>query len=508
MATSRAVRRRTFVVRIAVVAAFGCAVGQHKVRFPREISSLQLVASGFVVAVAPLVAAVVIAAVQVERLAEQSRASVLTAEMATQQSRALLEHVTAMERSFGQYAVLGDRDLYRTYAERRESFLLASATLAGLDLGADVRGRLADLAAAEASLHDRIMRTDAGPGDVAALAADFAALAGRARRVTAESRAVVLREANGTRDAAARLQQLLVVLAATAIPAALGLALVAIMLINRPLAAIKRALARLGGGDFRTPVRVRGPQDLEELGEQLDWLRRRTVELETAKLEFLRQVSHDLKTPLSSIREGAELLEEDPAGTRERAEIVRIIRESSLRLQDLIEGLLQFQRVAADDETGRSRVMGPVRLTELIEQVLGKHRLTLRAKDLTISMHVPDIVAQADPLQLATVLDNIISNAIKYSPRAGSIRVSARDESGRAIVEVEDDGPGVAADERQRVFDPFYQGRARGSARVGSTGLGLAIVKRLIEANGGTVEFLDCPSGARVRASLPAVSHG
>lgn len=479
--------------------------------FPRGKSILRLVATGFFVVAAPLVAAIVLAVLQVGQLAEQSRRAVLTAETATQQSRALVEQLTAMERSLGQFLVLGDAQLYDTYVERRKAFLSAAGSLARLDLGDAVHHHLRELYAGEAALNRRLARRGEEPAQVAELTSAFAGLAAHAAAITAESRNLVAREANQTRDEAARLQRQVVMFAAAAIPAAAVLALVAILLIIRPLAAIKRAIAKLGGGDFRSPVTVRGPRDLEDLGSQLDWLRRRTVALETEKLEFLRQVSHDLKTPLSSIREGAELLEDGgakPANVRERIEIVRIIRESSLRLQDLIEHLLQFQRAPAL-EAGNAAAGGkPVRLAEVLDQVIDKHRLTVRAKALRVGTQVPEVMVRADPLQLATVLDNILSNAVKYSPQGGAVRVTARSEGGCAILEVEDDGPGVAHEERERVFDPFYRGRTRASARVGGTGLGLAIVKRLVEANGGTVEFLDSPCGARVRATLPAAGHG
>lgn len=484
----------------------------QRVHFPRGKSILRLVTAGFFVVTTPLIVAVMVAVFQVERLAEQSRRAVLTAEMATQQSRAIIEHLTAMERSIGQFAVLGDRELQEAYNERRASFLLASGNLAQFDLGSRARGELRDLVAEEARLHERIVREPGRFGDVAELSRAFAKLDDQARDIAAESRELVQREANQTRNAAARLQGLLIVLAATAIPAAIGLALVSITLINRPLAAIKAAIARFGSGDFGSAVTVSGPKDLQELGDQLDWLRRRILELENEKMNFLRQVSHDLKTPLSSIREGAELLDDVGGDTtnssRETTEIVRIIRESSVRLQALIEELLQFQRAPSSAATTESRLTAPVRLTEVIDQVIGKHKLNLQAKELRIELSVSDVAARGDPMELATVLDNIISNAIKYSPRAGAIRISARDDCGKAVVEVQDDGPGVAADERQRVFDPFYQGRARATARVSSSGLGLAIVKRLIEANGGTVEFLDSAAGARVRASMPAAGHG
>jgi two-component system sensor histidine kinase GlrK len=476
------------------------------VRFPRAKSVLGLVAGGFLVVASPLIAAVIVAVLQVEHLAAESREAVLTAEVAAQQSRAIAEHLTAMERSLGQHAVLRDPGLYQAYLDRRRSFRLAVGHLAEARLGVSLSRKIADLQLAEEALYDHVGRQQRAVTDVTDLDQAFSGLAEAARVIAADIRGVIEREANNMSRSAAHLQQLLLVLAATVIPAAIGLALVFTMLINRPLASIKRAIAGLGAGDFASPVVVPGPRDLAGVGEQLDWLRRRIVALEGEKMGFLRRVSHELKTPLTSIREGVELLREgsgDPASGHDAPEILTIIRESSVRLQALIDDLLEFGKasMAADHE---QRTEAPVRLADVIEEVTQKHRLSLLAKELRLNLDVSDVAVRGSRSQLATVLDNLISNAIKYSPQAGQIRVRACRQDATAVLEVHDDGPGIAAAERERVFEPFYQGRAASGARIKGTGLGLAIAREFLETNGGTIEFLDTSSGARVRAVLPA----
>jgi two-component system sensor histidine kinase GlrK len=131
------------------------------------------------------------------------------------------------------------------------------------------------------------------------------------------------------------------------VPVALFLVIGATILILKPIRQIEGALHRLGEGDFTRPVSVSGPRDLEALGRQLDWVRMRLVELEEQKTRFMRQVSHELKTPLSAIREGAELLGDGSVGalSQDQLEVARILRQNALRLQRLIEDLLNYHTV-------------------------------------------------------------------------------------------------------------------------------------------------------------------
>lgn len=475
--------------------------------FPRGKSILRLVAIGFIVVTAPLILAVIAAAVEVEQLAEQYRRAVSTAETAIHQASAVSEHLTAMERSLGQFMILDDPALYKAYLDRRQAFLLAAANLERSDLEEPLRVRLRTVVGEERGLHARVVQSPPGFASVGELSSAFATITNDSNRLLPESRREIETAANKMKDAAGNLQRLLIMLSATLIPSSIGLALVFTVLITRPLAAIRGAISRLGAGDFASAVEIEGPHDLMELGKQLDWLRRRVVELESQKMNFLRQTSHDLKTPLSSIREGVELLNEgahrrvDPG---EVAEIIRIIRDSAVKLQELIEDLMQFGRTAPASANGLS---GPVRveIVPLITDVVHKHTLQMAAKDLRVRLELSEMTVRADPAQLATVVDNLVSNAVKYSPPAGLITISAHKHgaTSTAVVDVLDDGPGIDCDEREHVFDPYYQGRTADQGRVPGTGLGLTIAKRVLEAHGGTIEILESSRGAHIRARLP-----
>ena len=150
---------------------------------------------------------------------------------------------------------------------------------------------------------------------------------------------------------------MLLVIFSTAVALAIALGLT--RLIARPIAELDAAIRQLGGAEFSRPIAVRGPDDLKTLGERLDWLRRRLVELEAEKNRFLRHLSHELKTPLTALREGAELLHDEVGGplSPPQRSVVAIMKDNSIKLQRLIEELLDYQRAlhAAAALAGRSR---------------------------------------------------------------------------------------------------------------------------------------------------------
>jgi two-component system sensor histidine kinase GlrK len=293
------------------------------------------------------------------------------------------------------------------------------------------------------------------------------------------------------------------------VPVALLLAAGFTVLIARPIRQIDAALRRMGGGDFSAPVGVSGPRDLQLLGRRIEWLRHRLTELEQQKNRFLRQVSHELKTPLTALREGSELLTEEALGklTPEQQEVAGILRANSIELQRLIEDLLSYG--AAEFHRSALRY-ATVEMRRVVARVLDDQNLALRARALRIAPHVDDIRFEADFEKVRVMLDNLVSNAAKFAPEGSVITIDARAVNDRLVLEVADDGPGIPPAERERVFDPFYRGRNASGGRLPGSGIGLSIVRDYAQAHGGTVEVVDDPSrrGARLRVTLPLRQGG
>ena len=292
--------------------------------------------------------------------------------------------------------------------------------------------------------------------------------------------------------------------AAGLIPGMLLLVLFFLIFVGRPMRRIDRAIRELGEGDYSRRISIRGPRDIETLGRQLEWLRERLTETTEEKNKFLRHMSHELKTPLANIREGSELLLDGSVGAldRQQEEVMGIMRENSVRLQRLIENLLTYSAWQA--RTAQLELV-EVELKPLVFAVLSQHRLVISNRKIKLDTDVAAIRVQADEGKLRLVLENLISNAIKFIPENGRIRIRAQMEDGELVIEVADSGPGIASEDRERIFEAFYQGRRLQGGPVGGTGIGLSVVQECVQAHGGTIDLVEDSAlgGAHFIARLP-----
>jgi two-component system, NtrC family, sensor histidine kinase GlrK len=325
-----------------------------------------------------------------------------------------------------------------------------------------------------------------------------------AREVLAINNRIVDREVHRLRLKAEQAQRGLIVMAMLSTAVALSIALALTRYIARPISEIDGAIRQLGGADFSKPISVRGPEDLRHLGRRLDWLRRRLDEFETQKNRFLRHVSHELKTPLTALREGAELLHDEVAGplAPPQHQVVSIMRDNSVKLQRLIEELLDYQRAL---HAAASLEVRPLDLDELVRDAARSHELAAQAKGLRLTLDAQATTLEADPQKLRSIVDNLISNAVKFTPPGGTIAVRARAAGGEAVIEVVDTGPGVPAEERESIFNLFFRGRSKAAegGRVKGSGLGLAIAREFVEAHGGQIAVVGGAAGGHFRVTLP-----
>jgi two-component system sensor histidine kinase GlrK len=468
---------------------------------PRSFSKLLLV--GFMLVALPLIAALITSAIAVDRLANRSQTAVYQAVQATQSSRRLSELLTAMERSARQIVILNDRSLLGAYKVSRAQFQEISAQFAELPFDLEQRADLGAINKTEQQIFDALTNPAIKPATLQAQVSKYIELSYRAQAITAKSGELIDREVEAMRKAASDAQRIMLWQGLALIPVVIFLVGGFTILISRPIRQIDAAIREMGSGKFNTPIAVSGPEDLKHLGQRLEWMRQQLVDIEQQKNRFLQQISHELKTPLTALREGAQLLSDDVVGklTPEQREIAQILRQNSIKLQQKIEDLLnygsiQFHKLKLD--------LAPVNPRRLWDRVEHNQKLALQAKNLTVQAQVADVMLNADAEKIRVMLDNLLSNAIKFSPAGGTITVNMRSDGGNLAIDVIDEGPGIAAD-RQRVFEPFYQGRIEGSGPVKGSGLGLSIVKEYVAAHGGSVEVVAEPGarGAHLRVQLP-----
>lgn len=468
--------------------------------YPRSFPVLILV--GFVLAISPLMLALVQNAVSVRRIASMSESALYEAVLAAQNSRLLIEQVTHLERSVQQFAILGDPGTLDTFQTAHGDFLETLSRMQPLKLGTGQTQLIGDLTQREAELHAQVSAQHADSAAMGRIAREFEALSILARSLDATGNAIVDREVRAIQTLADDVDTFIYRQMLLVVPAAIALILAATFLISRPIRQIGTAIEHLGEGDFSRPIRVSGPKDLEVLGKQLDWMRLRLIDLEAQKTRFMHHVSHELKTPLAALREGTELLSDGAVGalTREQQEVAIILRQNTLRLQRLIEELLNYQTV----QFRKAELnLTQVPLLPLLMHLAEVHALPMRAKSVTMELQSEDIVLEADEKKLEAVIDNLFSNAIKFSPEGGKIRVFADTHQGQCRINVIDQGPGVPKQDRARIFEPFYQGEATARATVKGTGLGLAIAREYALAHSGQIEVLDEARGAHFRVTWP-----
>lgn len=272
----------------------------------------------------------------------------------------------------------------------------------------------------------------------------------------------------------------------------------------RPLARIERAIAALGDHRLAQPIRIDGPADLRRLGEHLDWLRLRLAELEANRDRVLRHVSHELKTPLASIREGVALLGDGVPGrlNAEQREVTRILEHGVRTLQARIEDLLRYNASQFD---ARRLDLQPVALSALVHEAAAALRLPARARGIALDIGGAAPTMRADAGKLRIAFSNLLANAIAFSPQGGRVRIDIGAHEHGVRIDCVDDGPGIAPDELERIFEPFFRGRRRAGCTAHGSGVGLAIVREFVAAHGGSVHALAGARGAHFRIELP---HG
>jgi len=468
----------------------------------RPASILQLTLLGFFLAAIPLALGLLNTMVQVDRLAEKVQQAVHASTSAVESGRLIAGQALNMERSALQYLVLGDDAILSRYESQRQQFLEEMERLLSLPRDEVLASRLEQLRENESRLYQKLLLAPAQLADGKKRLREEEQLADLAAPIPFDVTALVSRESRRINEQIDSLRKLLLGQAVVLIPVALLVAVIFSVLISNSLRRLGRAIRQLGGGELSGPIRVRGPQDVYELGEQLDWLRRRLIALQEQKTSFLHHVSHELKTPLTAIREAAELLDEGIMGklTPDQAEVTGILRENSLRLQTQVESLLNFNLALSEEKLSRKQ---PLDVSTLVPGAVKKHELTLKSRGMKVKLDLEPVKVNGDEKQLQAVIDNLLSNAIKYSPDGTQVSISLRRENHQAVMDVIDQGWGVAREDRQHLFEPFFQGRSPSTGPVRGTGLGLSLVRRYLDMHGGSVELLDRERGAHFRVRLP-----
>lgn len=464
-------------------------------RYPR--SFLQLITIGHILFALPLLVASGYVFFTLQVLNSHYRAAIEHASISSRLSGELEEDLLHMERNLRRYLVLKDVESLNDYVTVRTEWQRHVGAFAKLSPLPEPM--LKEMQAQLALENDAyLVLKDTGNAQPLQLVIDELKL--RSQNSLDEAKLILDREQEQFLKDSEVLSTRLMLAAGSSVLIALCCLWAIRKLLARLIGRFERALLRLGKGDLQQVIELDGPGDLRWLGRWLEWLRKRLLSLEKDRAQVLQHVSHELKTPLAAMHEGASLLAEEVSGplSADQRRIVSILQSNARRLQDLIEGLLRLQQAGHAAERIGFEV---IRFDLLIEQVLETCRLIASERRIQFQCVLSETEIVAGREALMTIVHNLLSNAIKFSPDGGCVCITLVQDGDKVTFDVIDQGPGVPDLDKLQIFEPFY--RSSASRHIAGIGLGLAIAREFVLAQRGELLLIDSPAGAHFRVVLP-----
>ncbi len=450
---------------------------------------------GYLAVSLPLLLAVGLGQWSLIELTQHSQALVEDGAQVTQLGNRLRDDVTNLERSARQYVALGDAELlvlfYQRIARLDETLSLMRDHGLDNDFGFNLVSMRAELAELVRQWNQGLQSGN----ELSKAIEGVRQLGVQAETLVATGNASIERETANLQGAARSARQRMLICALGLVPAALLTLWLLMRRLRRALRSLRQAISVIGHGKD-TPIAVEGPLELVEVGERLDWLRRRLAELESEKERFLRHVSHELKTPLASLREAADLLGHERVGplNPQQRELRNILLESSDELHEQIAHLLAY---AAWRREQKALQMSRIAAATFIEELFGRFELQLQRRGLQWQAHVEVEHVYAQIARLQEAAENLLSNAIKHAPAGSAIELWVGKREGQFVLEVRDHGSGVPDNEKALIFEPFQRGQKTHEQGIPGTGVGLSIVSECALAHSGEVFVEDAQPGSR-----------
>ncbi len=442
----------------------------------------------------------------------------------------LLSPISQLDESASKFLVTGDRGYLALFNEAADEFAAALRELEGLPLDEVEREEVSRLVEAWEAFLPVANQLDALGGEESSQVMAWAyeqldRLRFRAEGMSRASQELMTDRLISSAEAARRAERLSWIGGVLAIVMSFLVAITIVGSISQALTRLKSGTHAVAQGDFDHRFRTLRKDEFAEVEEDFNRMTRKLGELDQMKQDFVAKISHDLKAPLASIRETNALLLEEISGplTPDQRELLTLGAESGNHLSSMIAKLLNLSGL----EGG---ALQPERVTydfgALVQGAVRQCQLRGSSHEVTVTASVPErpLLVEGDEDLITQVLSNLLENALKFSPEGGQIEVevefvTTRPEtvpetswaalqggagSGTVFVTVLDEGPGIPEDERELVFDRFYQTDEGRKARGRGIGLGLTICREIVRAHGGAI-WVDTTEtgGARVMVLLP-----
>lgn len=463
---------------------------------PANLSLMQLVLLGFVGVVLPLILLVFQAANAYRELSTQAGLSAREAVAFTRRSQALQTLALDMERTSRQYSIVEEAYLLNLLASQfnefktlvQQPYLLFPVTQAQESLEALLKDALPE------------QQTLQNLADIEYIAN----LADLTESLTSQTQGSVDERLQTMQQQLLSLQKQLVWQFLMLLSLSLLLVIFFTWRLLRPIDYLQKRINSLAdpNNNNKTKQLQEGPAELIQLDVRLNWLEEQLDEIEQQKAQFLRHISHELKTPLASIREAGDLLHEEVLGslTPSQKEVTGLLEQNSRRLQELIEQLLDYNLLQGKKQLE----LAAINLDNLLERLLEPWQPLLEQRQQQVNLPQSGLALSGDISLLRSTLDNLLTNALHYGDASKNIEIRAGIEQNLQWMEVENSGTPIPETEQKRLFEPFYQGSGKRRGAVKGSGLGLSIAADCMKAHGGQLTLLiSTPHATTFRLEWP-----
>ncbi|MDR3159480.1 MAG: histidine kinase [Zoogloeaceae bacterium] len=269
--------------------------------------------------------------------------------------------------------------------------------------------------------------------------------------------------------------------------------------LTRPLRQVGQAILLLGHGYLEGKIVIHGPADLRKLGERLEWLRQHLSNLKSNHKSLFHHMTQEMKVPVVAIREGCGLFNVE-ANAESQGSLVDMMRHNAELLLRQLESILRMSVIFESNRLQRQ----PVRLPAFLQEVVEAQAAVCAARKAHIRLDAPDVSVRIDPDKVRAVLEVFLANALDFSPEEGEILLRAMLENNVLRLECRDQGPGVAEEDIEHIFQPFRQGRPpQQTPATRRYGVGLTIARELSSIMGGTARYANGKIGACFQMEIP-----
>ncbi len=269
----------------------------------------------------------------------------------------------------------------------------------------------------------------------------------------------------------------------------------------RPISKLNTATKSLSKGIFSFELDTRRSDELGVLSQSFQHMARKLEQSDEMRKEFISNISHDIQSPLSNIKGYTNLLEKEEMSSIDRAKYISVINDEISRLSNLTKQLLLLASLDRNEDILQRKHLN---VSQQIKELIRNYQWLINEKGIMLSYSLPDIDFFGDPSLLSTVWDNLLTNAIKYNNREGSIEVSVEKREKSIMIIFKDTGIGMNEEEVERIFDRFYRADVARSKTIDGTGLGLSIVATIVKLHDGkTVVKSKKNEGTTIAVELP-----